>query len=206
MGAQGLMAVGVPPQPLWLLYIKGAILLFSLIVLAVAAWAISIVGGDGGPGGMSIFIAIFSFIVYGGAGALEIWAPQHFYCIGAFIAYILTLIFWLTAWAWSASWASTFSSSYWYGNYGAALGACAGIGALVWILAIVHFVFFTLACVRGGSDANTAAQAELGHVKAEVPGAHPPQQYPVQQQQQPYPAQPQQYPVQGQYQQPYPAQ
>ncbi|KAL2135728.1 hypothetical protein VTI74DRAFT_7245 [Chaetomium olivicolor] len=205
MGVQGLTAVGVPPQPLWLLYIKGAILLFSLIVLALAAWALSIYDGwlygSGGAPGMDIFIAILSFIVYGGAAALEIWAPQFFYRIGAFVAYILTLIFWLSAWAWSASWASAFNGTY-YGykvqtKMGGAMGGCAGIGALAWILAIVHFVFFTRACLADNS--NPSGQAELGQVKAEVPAQ---QQY-----QQPYPAQPQQpYPVQGQYQQPYPTQ
>jgi hypothetical protein len=54
MGAQGLIAVGVPPQPLWLLYIKIAILVFSLIVLAIAAYALSL--NPYGAGGFNIFV------------------------------------------------------------------------------------------------------------------------------------------------------
>jgi hypothetical protein len=54
MGAQGLIAVGVPPQPLWLLYIKIAILVLSLVVLALSAYALSI--WPYGAGGMNIFI------------------------------------------------------------------------------------------------------------------------------------------------------
>lgn len=60
MGAQGLIAVGVPPQPLWLLYIKIAILVLSLIVLALGAYSLSIDGlgyyYGGGAGGMDIFV------------------------------------------------------------------------------------------------------------------------------------------------------
>lgn len=63
MGAQGLIARGVPPQPLWLLYIKIAILVLSLIVLGLGAWAVSLTGGgyygyyySSGAGGMVIFV------------------------------------------------------------------------------------------------------------------------------------------------------
>jgi hypothetical protein len=54
MGAQGLIAVGVPPQPLWLLYIKIAILVLSLVVLAISAYAHSIC--PYGAGGLNIFV------------------------------------------------------------------------------------------------------------------------------------------------------
>lgn len=54
MGAQGLVATGVPPQPLWLLYIKIAILVLSLIVLALAAYSLSLF--PVGAGGFDIFI------------------------------------------------------------------------------------------------------------------------------------------------------
>jgi hypothetical protein len=54
MGAQGLIAVGVPPQPLWLLYIKIAILVLSLVVLAISAYALSL--GPYGAGGLNIFV------------------------------------------------------------------------------------------------------------------------------------------------------
>jgi len=208
MSAQGLVAVGVPPQPLWLLYIKIAVLVISLIVLALAAYALSIL--PVGPGGMDIFIAILSFIVYGTAGALELWAPQHFYRIGALIGYILTVIFWLAAWAWSASGASVFLGGWsryysYYNSLGGALGGCAGLGAIAWVLTIVHLAFFIRACVVDTIAGSASGQAELGQVKAEVPQQpyqqpYAEQQYPAQQ---PYPAQ--QYPPQQQ-QQPYPSQ
>jgi hypothetical protein len=54
MAGQGLLAVGVPPQPLWLLYVKLAVLVISLIVLAIAAYALSL--WPGGAGGMDIFV------------------------------------------------------------------------------------------------------------------------------------------------------
>ena len=41
MGARGLIAVGVPPQPLWLLFIKIAILVLSIVVLALGAYILS---------------------------------------------------------------------------------------------------------------------------------------------------------------------
>lgn len=79
----------------------------------------------------------------GGALALEIWAPHMFYRIIALVAYILSIIFWLSAWAWAASTAAFWLSSYCYGGYcvsltgydkseGSALAACAGLGALAW--------------------------------------------------------------------------
>ncbi|KAK3307452.1 uncharacterized protein B0T15DRAFT_501953 [Chaetomium strumarium] len=212
MGAQGLISVGVPPQPLWLLYIKIVILVLSLIVLALSGYALSISGPHpaGHPGGLNIFIAILSFIVYGGALSLELWAAQYFYRIGALLGYIFTIIFWLSAWAWSASWAAIFLSAGAYSDemaFGGAMAGAAALGAIVWVLAIVHLAFFIRACVM---DATGAGHAELGQMKA---GEVPPQQYqqqyqPVQQpypaQQQPYDAQQYQYPAQQPYgQQPY---
>lgn len=54
MGAQGLVATGVPPQPVWLLYIKIAILVLSLVVLALSAYSLSLF--PVGAGGFDIFI------------------------------------------------------------------------------------------------------------------------------------------------------
>ncbi|KAK3896701.1 hypothetical protein C8A05DRAFT_39751 [Staphylotrichum tortipilum] len=199
MGAQGLMAVGVPPQPLWLLYIKIAILVLSLIVLALGAYSESLLWGGGGPGGMDIFIALWSFIVYGGGAALEIWAPQFYYRIGMLVGQILAIIFWLTAWAWSASVASVWLS-YRYKTFGGSLAGCAGLGAIAWVLTIVHLIFFIRASIL---ESNPASQAELGKVEVPAQQPYPAQQpgYPAQAPQ-PYPAQ--QYPVQQQG--PYPPQ
>lgn len=85
--------------------------------------------------------AIFSWIVYGGGAAMEIWAPQHFYRVGSLVSQILAVIFWLTAWAWSADTASAWikaSDLYIYKgsnplkSFGGALAGCAAIGAVAW--------------------------------------------------------------------------
>ncbi|KAK3994853.1 hypothetical protein QBC44DRAFT_260911 [Cladorrhinum sp. PSN332] len=182
MSTQGLVKTGVPPQPLWLLYIKIAILVLSLITLGLAAWAISMWGGYywyggsySGTGGMVIFTSILSFIVYGGAAGIELWAPHFFFRIGAFIGYILHIIFWLSAWAWSAS-----AAAWAGGDYAAATGSCAGIGAIIWVLSIVHFVFFVRACLAD-PQGNGASQAELGQVKPAGQQYPAQQAYPVQQ-------------------------
>lgn len=63
MSAHGLVARGLPPWPAWLLYVKIAILVLSLIVLALAAWAISIAGGwvygTTGAAGLLVFAVSF---------------------------------------------------------------------------------------------------------------------------------------------------
>lgn len=62
MSARGLTAKGVPSQPRWLLYLKIAILVLSLVVLALAAYSISLFGsyyglvGGTGAGGFLIFV------------------------------------------------------------------------------------------------------------------------------------------------------
>ncbi|KAM7218172.1 hypothetical protein V8F06_006463 [Rhypophila decipiens] len=195
----GLLAKGVPPQPVFLFYIKIAILVLSVIILGLAAWAITILPIGNGPAGFTIFCTIVTFIFYGGALGLELGAPQFFYRIAALVLYALSLIFWLTAWAYCASGASALLA--WYGGYlgpgknlGAALGASAGLGAIVWILAIVHFVFFIRACLADPQGSGQH-QAELGAVKTD-PAV---QSYPAAQS---YPAQPQgQYVMQPQQQQ-----
>jgi hypothetical protein len=63
--------------------------------------------------------------------------PQYFFRIAVLIVYVFNVILWLGAWANAASWAKslldlTRNSSSWIYKDGAALAACAGIGALVW--------------------------------------------------------------------------
>lgn len=55
MGVKGLLAVGNPPVPKWLLIVKGVIILLSIIVLALSAYALSLSRqyyyyGGGAPG------------------------------------------------------------------------------------------------------------------------------------------------------------
>ncbi len=79
---------------------------------------------------------ILSFLVYGGATAVELWAPHLFFRIAFLIGYIFSVIFWLSGWAWSASSAAFWLSSYFGIAYdtreGGAMAACAGLGAVVW--------------------------------------------------------------------------
>jgi hypothetical protein len=86
---------------------------------------------------------IKTFIVMGGATAIEIWFPRFFYRIIALVAYILSIIFWLSAWAWAASTAAVWLGSYCYlgvcsspsgyaSREGGALAACAALGAVIW--------------------------------------------------------------------------
>ena len=200
MGFKELVATGPLPLPRWLIFTKGVIILFSVVILALAAYAISIHGGyyyyySSGVAGFLIFLvcvpspqlrdgtdtvslthslpqAIFTWIVYGGSTALEIWAPQWYFRIAVFVAYILSIIFWLTGWAWSASLASYMLSyiSYYgpYKNYGLAMAGCAALGAVVWVLAIVNLVFFCMACFRKG-DTERTGNVELGETQKPVP-------------------------------------
>lgn len=76
MGARGLIAVGVPPQPRWLLVVKGLMIFLSVIVLALSAYALSLYqgyyyyGGSGVPGYL-IFLVSYHFSklpkLFGGA-------------------------------------------------------------------------------------------------------------------------------------------
>ncbi|KAH8680963.1 hypothetical protein BX600DRAFT_428937 [Xylariales sp. PMI_506] len=191
MGAQGLISQGVPPLPRWLLFVKGAIILLSVIVLALAAYAMSLYSGlliySGGAPGYLIFDAIVSWIVFGISLALELKAPQYYYRIALLIPYVLLCIFWLSGWAWAASWAGVWlaydlDDYYGYNRFGGAMAGCAAIGAIVWVLCIVNLIFFIMACVRNPS---TQPNVELGQGQkyGEQPG------YPQQPQQQNYPQQ-----------------
>lgn len=213
MSSRGLTAKGVPPQPAWLLFVKIAILVLALAVLCASAYAISLFGtyagliGASGAGGLLIFVTIKTFIVFGGIVAIEIWAPQYFYRVIALIAYILSIIFWLSGWAWAASSASFWLQSYCYfgtcvspSGYakaeGSALAAAAALGAVAWILSIVNLYFFVRACLNDPDGEAAPQQAELGQVKQEpTPTQYATPQYGQAQYQSGYPPQ-QAYPTQ----------
>jgi hypothetical protein len=66
MGMRGLTAVGLPRQPGWLLYIKMAIFVLAVIVLALAAWTLSLYSGGypgGFAGGMDHFIVCCALVL-----------------------------------------------------------------------------------------------------------------------------------------------
>jgi len=211
-------------MPQWMLYLKIVILFLSLVILAVSAYGLSLTSGvyygygyygySGAPGYM-LFIAIKTMLIFGAAVAVEFMAPHFFYRILALIAYLISVLFWLSGWAWSASWAGAWCGldRDGCGTYGGVLAAIAALGAVVWVLSIVHLVFFVKFC-KASPDTTAHGGAELGHVKPEQPyvaaqhstgqpaaAQYPGAQYPQPQQQQAYPQQPQQhYPQQ---QQPY---
>jgi hypothetical protein len=189
MGVKGLYAKGPPAGPVWLLYMKIAIIVLSLIVLALAAYSISVYGkyvgsayfvGYSGASGLLIFVVIKTWIIYGALLFFELKAPQYYYRLIGLIGYSLGVIFWLSGWAWAASYAAFWLSlgRYCYSGlyctdasdsntraFGGAMAGCAAIGAVIWVLSIVNLVFF----VRGsladeGTPAVTAHNAELGHV------------------------------------------
>ncbi|RYO75157.1 hypothetical protein DL766_005210 [Monosporascus sp. MC13-8B] len=157
MGSKGLAVKGPPQLPRWILYTKGATILLSVLILALAAYALSVHGGysyyySSGAPGFLIFLAIYSLIVYGGSTVVEIWYAQSYYRVVVLVAYVLAVIFWLSAWAWAASWGSfilAYANYYGpYQRYGSVVAACAGLSAIVWVITIVNLVFFVRACLR----------------------------------------------------------
>jgi hypothetical protein len=62
MSLQGLTKKGIPPQAAWLIYLRIAVLVISLGILAACAYNLSLFGGYsylagyGGPAGFMIFI------------------------------------------------------------------------------------------------------------------------------------------------------
>ncbi|KAK8028301.1 hypothetical protein PG991_005357 [Apiospora marii] len=177
MAISGLTAPGVPPQPKWLIFIKGAIILLATVILALAAYALSLYGDiayyySAGAPGYLLFVTIFSWIVYGVAIFLELKANQFYYRIAMLLAYILTCVFWLSSWAWSASWAAftlAYYDGYFYSGlhtFGSVMAACAALGAVTWVLCIINLVFFIIGSVRN-HHSTTSPDVELGQKPAE---------------------------------------
>jgi hypothetical protein len=228
MGVHGLWSKGPPPGPIWLLWIKIAIIVLSVIVLALSAYALSLygrysdwsyIGAYSGAAGLLIFVVIKTWIIYGALIFLELRAPQYYYRLIGIIGYTLGVIFWLSGWAWAASYASFWLSlnRYCYNGlgcadlsdsgtraFGGSMAGCAAIGAVIWILSIVNLVFFVRGCLadEGTAVTTTTHNAELGHVPKQAEAHTQPQPA--------YGAQPQQVygqqPVYGQQQPAYGAQ
>ncbi|OAA56950.1 hypothetical protein SPI_07331 [Niveomyces insectorum RCEF 264] len=227
MTVNGLLAKGAPPNlPAFVLPLRIAIVVLSVVVLALAAFAISVfgsyasyAGGYTGVSGLLIFVVVKTWIVFGVLAFLEYRMPHLYYRLVALVLYALSLVFWLSAWAWAAS-----IAAFWLGTVcefgvcvgadsyakkeGGALAACAGLGAVAWVLSIVNLFLFVRACL---TDTVGPAQAELGQVplkEANATVVPMPGPAPGQQQYAPYPAQypapyQQQQPVQGYPQQTY---
>ncbi|KAI3329405.1 hypothetical protein HD806DRAFT_285335 [Xylariaceae sp. AK1471] len=166
MAAKGLISRGAPALPKYFIYILVSIILLSIIILALAAYAQSLSGNyyyDSGVPGFLLFASIWTWLVYGGALAIGRYVPQFYYRAGFLIGYILTVIFWLTGWAWAAAWAAYILSFDNYDSYdnirgawkafGQSIAACAGLGALVWVLCVIALAVFCWACMRSSAPA-----------------------------------------------------
>ncbi|KAI1733613.1 hypothetical protein F4680DRAFT_441033 [Xylaria scruposa] len=168
MSSYRFVARGAPMCPKFFVYVVGLIILLSIAVLALAAYAESLSGNyyyESDVPCFLLFVSIWTLLIYGGTLVIERCVPQFYYRIVFIIGQLLSVIFWITAWAWAASWASyTLSfdnySSYdkirgaWM-TYGKTIAACAGIGAGVWVLCIGALIVFCSACKRNSTLART---------------------------------------------------
>ncbi|KAI8961411.1 hypothetical protein F5Y11DRAFT_366758 [Daldinia sp. FL1419] len=184
----GLVARGAPTFPRFLIYTKATLILLSTIVLSLASYALSIQNStshyDFGAPEYLVFLAVFTWLVYGVPLAIELEAPRFYYRIVALGAFSLNSIFWLTGWAWSAYWAS-YSLSYddsseesreheLSATFGSVMGACAGLGALIWILSLAELGFFCHFALKSYDpvylDNARTEQARLPRYEVQTPG------------------------------------
>ncbi|KAI0468686.1 hypothetical protein F4859DRAFT_524209 [Xylaria cf. heliscus] len=172
MSAGWVVAREVPIRPKFFIYIIGLIILLSVVILALAAYAQSLSGNyfyQSGVPGFLLFASIWTWLIYGGMLAIEHFAPQFYYRIVIIVGQLLSVIFWLSAWAWAASWASytlSFENPRPYDRirgawmaFGQTIAACAGIGAGAWVLCIIALVVFCSACKRSSRSALAPAPA-----------------------------------------------
>lgn len=179
---------------------------------------------------MMIFSSIFALLTFAATLAVEKSAPQSFFRICVFIAYILSAIFMLSGWAYMASAAAAYAPLAdlyrqarvtAFDNYltqlVASTAASAGLGAVLWVLICIATVMFAInslhtegAPMSGGDTEMQAVAAQPqkgGEMAVETHPAPAPvyQTYAAPQQQQPqqpmYAPQQQVYPQQ--VQQPY---
>ncbi|KAI1114320.1 hypothetical protein F5Y14DRAFT_172759 [Nemania sp. NC0429] len=168
MSARGLVVRGVPPLPKAFVYVVGLIMLLSIIILALAAYAKSLSGDyyyDSAIPGFLLFVSVWTWFIYGGMLALGRYAPRLYYRLGVLVGQLLSTVFWIVGWAWAASWAAYVLSFDNYGSYdnirgawkayGQTTAACAGIGALVWALCMLALGIFSSVCMRSVTSAQT---------------------------------------------------
>jgi len=141
----------IPPVPLWIGIVRAIQILFSILVLALAAYALSVLGSWSGFG-LAIFTAIYTWIILAYILVTPIYAP-HAYNVWAQLGLeIAAVIFWLSTFALLATVVSVFDwvdfdgygYSY-YGNWNGAVGAskaATAFGAFTWALFIVSLVTF----------------------------------------------------------------
>ncbi|KAL8307476.1 hypothetical protein RB593_006052 [Gaeumannomyces tritici] len=163
--------------------------------------------------GMMLFSSIWTLLTFAVTLGVERSAPQSFFRICVFIAYILSAIFMLSGWAYMASAAAAYapladlyrqsritSLDNYLTQLVASTAASAGLGAVLWVLVIIATVMFAINSLHtegapvstGGTEMHAvAAQPQKGgEVAVETHQAPAPvyqtHAVPAQQQQQMY--------------------
>ncbi|KAI0392861.1 hypothetical protein F5Y17DRAFT_459412 [Xylariaceae sp. FL0594] len=185
MASRGNTAHGAPGFPGWYNFVLRAIVLLSATVLALAAYAQSLLGNyfyQSSVPGFLIFVSTWTLLVYGSAIVTSRFASRPLYRILVFLGHVLSAIVWLTGWAWAASWASYTLSFDNYGSYdsvrgswvrfGQIVAACASIGAVTWVLIVVALVVFIWTSVRH-PPARAGSNIELGDVSKQGESVNP---------------------------------
>ncbi|KAG0134856.1 hypothetical protein HOY82DRAFT_583896 [Tuber indicum] len=151
----------VVDQPPWLKFVRVAQVSLSVLILALAAFALSAIpyGNTFGTFGFNIFTCLFTFIVGAYLLVTPLRAPKLYNCWAALVLEIFGVIFWLSAFATLASWASlglltvdyldniTKEAEERYARYRAGwrcAGAAAGLGGIVWILFMITLITYSI--------------------------------------------------------------
>lgn len=179
----------IPAFPFWVGVVRIVQCVLALLLLILAAYALSVLGGWDGPA-LTIFTCIWTWITNGYILFTAWRAPNVYNCWAHLALEVLAVIFWLCSWAVCAADAAAWAGfDYYWGYYGkgsgsAAVGcvkALAGLGALQWLLFIATLVFFGLALHRMRLDGNPngvrygagGVEAAGGNHKMEPVGAQP---------------------------------
>ncbi|OCK92349.1 uncharacterized protein K441DRAFT_697791 [Cenococcum geophilum 1.58] len=201
--------VSVPP---FYLFILIAQIVLAIIVLGLAAYSATFHIWFGGNG-YAFFCSIASFIINGYYIASTLALPAIYNCWVFLILECLHVVWWLACWADLAAWASAYSSAYDITTLSLpkacyfdadfemvcedakkhknAIAAAAGIGALLWLLAIVSLAIFAINVHRHrtsgspytvGAALRSTSQNPQSDVGKEGAGAQQtPQSYPMNQ-------------------------
>ncbi|KAI5840635.1 hypothetical protein BZA05DRAFT_454423 [Tricharina praecox] len=136
----------------------------SVVILALMAFAITQLTNVFGTFGYNIFCCIYNFIGVGYLLVSVARAPRIWNCWAALVIDIFGVIFWISAWGSLAGWAALGNIAYdssaldlcrhysktdqrkCNGRKGAwqASAATAGLGAIVWVLFVVHLIVYSI--------------------------------------------------------------
>ncbi|KAH8895901.1 hypothetical protein GQ53DRAFT_819860 [Thozetella sp. PMI_491] len=208
----------VPAFPLWTGFLRGALLLVSVIDIILIGIAANGFGSANIPGFAFTFFAFsWTIVYYIWLFVAVLYQPVAYHYWAELAIEAVTCLWWLVSFALLASEASAISDLNSYAAYAffinngiyqatllaiAMVKAAAGVSAAVWILSVVNLVFFALALVKHRKNAPQVAPApgtQPTQVEKAMPQQPAPPQQVYQQQPQVYQQQPQQaYPQQPQ--------